>query len=1015
MNRWTLRSTLLWLGLVSAILVVPRDAARADVDFNVGAPIGVQTAQPVVFAVSADPTGADVLQDQCQLSSQTWTWTATGDEGCTVSVDPATTTSDNTSVTFTAATVGAHHVTVACTITTLSTCGADTASGSTPVTIDATGPKHWDIGTPIGQTTDTAGNVVYNGQIVSPQDQTGPEPYPTIKCLPNKVFTCAVSGATDMDHWADGLNEGVEGDTVTYTWSCGGGAFIVGYNDDGTPKFASTFVGASAVWQSPDVGSISPATVICTIDDIPKPIAPGETGSRDDDAVVRTVNFLVGLRASSSEIRVFKNHHDDVTGQDSPDWGSEVDGLLTNGAVPTVGGKLWAVLDVNVGPMEKIDSTMGKVALRIQEDNAAMHPKLEDRHVDLLFDLTNPSGWLTPGDHGMWQPASQAPSTPNTGLSGLSYRTEVMWDTTGTSYGGQWRASMNVWDPRANNGAGGMVTANNRLMCHNEVHSLELASVQLDANTTTPTEITFDDISGAAYSDGPAAVAETIGNLVITGTDPPNPKPLILEADAAEDGSTDPVTFTATFTCCYLAPATATACIYTTDKTLVRSLPALSIHTSDGHVSFTWDGTADDGSALGPGPYLFTIAITTQGDATADKSNLLSMYDPSAPFELLSDDGANAVYQVPYAFTSQSQDCTGATSGEIDTYDYLADLYSTMALPAQDLTAGEDHLVTDTIPSPKVGGTYTFLNCLRVSSSLDRAHQGLWVLQHNKFARERCAIAFAHSQMKPQLKNFENDLFWPMGFKRMPPRSRWSGSFPVGCDDPKVKTLRDCFEDAAWAEGTAYNLVSVLMVDGHGDDTANVLCLRGEPSLGAAAGTQTDLVSNGAFWDSRWANWPCNQNCLLLNTVKPKDPTTGQTLLQLRGQPFLGTQLVIVVGCSMSGGKIGQEFPLLGAASVLTLGKPNEAALINGYFLGGCDDYTKQPYGVARPGFLSLLHMVDSKTGARYTVAAAAKQALEYANAYAAQVSVHNEDDDLSTDDAYTVFGNGSWQVCDAN
>ena len=56
--------------------------------------------------------------------------------------------------------------------------------------------------------------------------------------------------------------------------------------------------------------------------------------------------------------------------------------------------------------MEKLDPSMGKVALRIQEDNAAMHPKIEDRHVDLVYDLTMPYGWMVPGDNG-WQPASQ--------------------------------------------------------------------------------------------------------------------------------------------------------------------------------------------------------------------------------------------------------------------------------------------------------------------------------------------------------------------------------------------------------------------------------------------------------------------------------------------------------------------------------------------------------------------------------------------------------------------------------
>jgi hypothetical protein len=91
------------------------------------------------------------------------------------------------------------------------------------------------------------------------------------------VLAVGVTGATDEDHWTRGTNSEDVADTVTYTWTATAGAFTSANS-------------RTTQWEAPQTPGTY--TLTCTIDDMAV-MEPGDTGSRDDEAVIRQVTVIV--------------------------------------------------------------------------------------------------------------------------------------------------------------------------------------------------------------------------------------------------------------------------------------------------------------------------------------------------------------------------------------------------------------------------------------------------------------------------------------------------------------------------------------------------------------------------------------------------------------------------------------------------------------------------------------------------------------------------------------------------
>jgi hypothetical protein len=168
----------------------------------------------------------------------------------------------------------------------------ESAVGYAQESITVTSVKWWDVGYPIGvdmqQTQNPDGTTTTtttpNGQMTAPQDQTGSSPVPlNVYAMPNQALTCSVTPATDWDHWAmTGINWPTDGgyvaDSVTsYAWSCSGGAI--------------TTSNGATVWTAPSAAGTY--TITCTMDDMPAAVVAPDSGTRDDQAVARSVTVIV--------------------------------------------------------------------------------------------------------------------------------------------------------------------------------------------------------------------------------------------------------------------------------------------------------------------------------------------------------------------------------------------------------------------------------------------------------------------------------------------------------------------------------------------------------------------------------------------------------------------------------------------------------------------------------------------------------------------------------------------------
>jgi hypothetical protein len=127
-------------------------------------------------------------------------------------------------------------------------------------------------------------------RMTAPQNKTQ-DPFAPLKVaiLPYRRLGCAMESAADKDCWTEGEDEEVheEGDSVTYTWTCSGGGFVV-TNEEGEEELTSSVTGPGATWQAP--ASSGRYGITCTIND-EAPAVPN--GSRDDAAVSDSVDVEV--------------------------------------------------------------------------------------------------------------------------------------------------------------------------------------------------------------------------------------------------------------------------------------------------------------------------------------------------------------------------------------------------------------------------------------------------------------------------------------------------------------------------------------------------------------------------------------------------------------------------------------------------------------------------------------------------------------------------------------------------
>jgi hypothetical protein len=145
-----------------------------------------------------------------------------------------------------------------------------------------------------------------------------------------------------------------------------------------------------------------------------------------------------------------------------------------------------------------------------------------------------------------------------------------------------------------------------------------------------------------------------IEDLLITETKPANPTPILLKyADGAS--VPDPAPISATFQAVYKDFLTGTVQIYSTDQTLVRTFQIYNssssnpVYTTDGTLSFTWDGRTDPttdsngnpvpGAYQNAGVYLFKFNLGTlhASDGDCDKSGTLAFGNPATSITLSDD------------------------------------------------------------------------------------------------------------------------------------------------------------------------------------------------------------------------------------------------------------------------------------------------------------------------------------------------------------------------------------------
>jgi hypothetical protein len=205
---------------------------------------------------------------------------------------------------------------------------------------------------------------------------------------------------------------------------------------------------------------------------------------------------------------------------------------------------------------------------------------------------------------------------------------------------------------------------------------------------------------------------------------------------------------------------------------------------------------------------------------------------------------------------------------------------------------------------------------------MHKAHLTHWALQHNQRTAKSSAIAWAHSDMWSDADYFSNAV-QKMHYLKVP-------TFPFQIVSPTIAQIRDPMESYD-PKVKPKKPLRVLLMSGHGTPDGMVLELQGpDVSVGTpTAGTMRLVVPTQNYYDQVGGvgyAWGKQQFCLILETIR-KAPK--------QALPLDNLDMVVVCGCSMAGGGLGQEFLTLGAKCVVRVGAPLQPEPNVNIFLGG--------------------------------------------------------------------------------
>ena len=296
---------------------------------------------------------------------------------------------------------------------------------------------------------------------------------------------------------------------------------------------------------------------------------------------------------------------------------------------------------------------------------------------------------------------------------------------------------------------------------------------------------------------------DAAGNLMTT---PQNPTPILW--DPTNPALPNPVTLTAKVTAAYKTGGTALVSIYhsydNVNPVLKMTKPFL---TTDGQVSFTWDGTTNVSDSNGgflsadPGVYLFQFVVTDNlGSRDCDKSNFpgqsagLQNPAPPSPFAIPDpNDIAMKTYLFSYSLASLDIPTRSGYSGQVDTFDLVLINRATRMLTLRELTSG-NHTVPIVVPQQD---DYTFLvSVLDADAYKDKAHRRRYALQHNQTVAGVCRGAlFGSSDILPVTMTnvwdyLHNQGFWynnaPGGKVAPALQLTWAPNIGYASDEPRM-------------------------------------------------------------------------------------------------------------------------------------------------------------------------------------------------------------------------------------
>jgi plastocyanin len=231
-------------------------------------------------------------------------------------------------------------------------------------------PRHWEANPEIGEKPlfNSDGSPVLvngvqqyqqNGRMLAPQDQraasaAGYQPQ-TVQARPGDKIDLQVEAATDYDSWTTSSSGGYEPDGIKYQWS-------VVPPDGVTVGTLTNATSPHAQWTVPSGTTAGTYTLKCTIDDTWDTDAasikpPGETGNRNDASLVRSVQVVVSSQASWAEFKV-------LTKEDGLE---SRDGVENDEKYDPIGGTVWPMLYLHIGPGEHVDPSIQSVTLRIED------------------------------------------------------------------------------------------------------------------------------------------------------------------------------------------------------------------------------------------------------------------------------------------------------------------------------------------------------------------------------------------------------------------------------------------------------------------------------------------------------------------------------------------------------------------------------------------------------------------------------------------------------------------------